>query len=157
MFSVAYSVRFIHDVFFDEPHDLPHTPGKPPRYMKVPAEVLAIVCVAVGVLPGYTVAPLVNVAARDVVGDALPVYEIALWHGLTLPLLMSVGALAGGVVVYWLLRRRYDLHLHVPARYTGRLLFQHAYDGIVAVAGRLTSSDGRTARSSAISRSQSRR
>ena len=138
MFSVAYSVRFIHDVFFDEPHDLPHTPGKPPRYMKVPAEVLAIVCVAVGVLPGYTVAPLVNVAARDVVGDALPVYEIALWHGLTLPLLMSVGALAGGVVVYWLLRRRYDLHLHVPARYTGRLLFQHAYDGIVAVAGRLT-------------------
>ena len=26
MFSVAYSVRFIHDVFFDEPHDLPHQP-----------------------------------------------------------------------------------------------------------------------------------
>ena len=138
MFSVAYSVRFIHDVFFDEPHDLPHTPGKPPRYMKVPAEVLAIVCVAVGVLPGYTVAPLVNVAAWDVVGDALPVYEIALWHGFTLPLLMSVVALAGGGVVYWLLRRRYDLHLHVPVRYTGRLLFQHAYDGFVAVAGRLT-------------------
>ncbi len=138
MFSVAYSVRFIHDVFFDEPHDLPHTPGKPPRYMKVPAEVLAIVCVAVGVLPGYTVAPLVNVAARDVVGDALPVYEIALWHGFTLPLLMSVVALAGGGVVYWLLRRRYDLHLHVPVRYTGRLLFQHAYDGFIAVAGRLT-------------------
>lgn len=138
MFSVAYSVRFIHDVFFDEPHDLPHTPGKPPRYMKVPAEVLAIVCIAVGVLPAYTVAPLVNVAARDVVGDALPVYEIALWHGFTLPLLMSAVALAGGAVVYWLLRHRYDLHLHVPVRYTGRLLFQHAYDGLIAVAGRLT-------------------
>lgn len=138
MFSVAYSVRFIHDVFFDEPHDLPHTPGKPPRYMKVPAEVLAIVCVAVGVLPGYTVARLVNVAGRDVVGDALPDYEIALWHGFTLPLLMSMVALAGGGVVYGLLRRRYDLHLHVPVRYTGRLLFQHAYDGFVAVAGGLT-------------------
>jgi multicomponent K+:H+ antiporter subunit A len=138
MFSVAYSVRFIHDVFFDEPHDLPHTPGKPPRYMTVPTEVLAVLCIAVGVLPSHTVALLVNVAARDVVGDALPVYEIALWHGFTLPLLMSVVALAGGAVVYWLLRRRYDLHLHVPVRYTGRLLFQHAYDGFIGVAGRLT-------------------
>jgi len=138
MFSVAYAVRFIHDVFFDDPHDFPHAPGKPPRYMTVPTEVLAVLCIAVGVLPGHTVAPLVNVAARDVVGDALPVYEIALWHGFTLPLLMSVVALAGGVVVYWLLRRRYDLHLHVPVRYTGRLLFQHAYDGFIGVAGRLT-------------------
>lgn len=138
MFAVAYSVRFIHDVFFDEPHDLPHTPGKPPRYMKVPAEVLAIVCIAVGVLPNYTVGPLVDVAARDVVGDALPVYEIALWHGFTLPLLMSVVALVGGALIYWLLRHHYDLHLHVPVHYTGRLLFQHAYDGFIGVAGRLT-------------------
>ncbi len=138
MFSVAYSVRFIHDVFFDKPHDLPHIPSKPPRYMKVPAEVLAVVCIAVGVLPGQTVAPLVNAASRDVVGDALPAYEIALWHGFTLPLVMSAVALAGGALVYWLLRNRYDLHLHVPVRYTGRLLFQQAYDGVIAVAGRLT-------------------
>jgi len=138
MFSVAYSVRFIHDVFFDEPHDLPHQPHKPPRYMKVPAEILAVVCLAVGVLPNYTVAPLVDVAAREVVGDSLPPYHIALWHGFTAPLIMSAVALVGGAVIYWLLRHRYDLHLHVPARYTGRLLFQHAYDGVVALASRLT-------------------
>jgi multicomponent K+:H+ antiporter subunit A len=138
MFSVAYSVRFIHDVFFDKPHDLPHVPSKPPRYMKVPAEVLAVVCIAVGVLPGHTVAPLVNAASKDVVGDALPPYEIALWHGFTQPLIMSAVALAGGALVYWLLRHQYDLHLHVPVRYTGRLLFQQAYDGVIAVAGRLT-------------------
>ena len=139
MFSVAYSVRFIHDVFFDEPHDLPRTPTKPPRYMKVPAEVLAVICIAVGVWPVHTVAPLVNAASKDVVGDALPAYEIALWHGFTLPLAMSATALAGGALVYWLLRHRYDLHLHVPVRYTGRLLFQQAFDGVIAVAGRLTS------------------
>ncbi|MCE3224590.1 MAG: monovalent cation/H+ antiporter subunit [Nitrospira sp.] len=138
MFSVAYSVRFIHDVFFDEPHDLPRTPSKPPRYMKVPAAVLAVVCIAVGVWPVHTIAPLVNAASKDVVGDALPAYEIALWHGFTLPLVMSAIALAGGALVYWLLRRRYDLHLHVPVRYTGRLLFQQAFDGAIAVAGRLT-------------------
>ncbi len=138
MFSVAYSVRFIHDVFFDEPHNLPHQPHKPPRYMKIPAEVLAVVCIAVGVLPGYTVAPLVDVATRAVVGDALPAYHIALWHGFTLPLAMSGIALIGGTVIYWLLRHRYDLHLHVPVRYTGRLLFQHAYDGLIVLAGRFT-------------------
>jgi multicomponent K+:H+ antiporter subunit A len=138
MFSVAYSVRFIHDVFFDEPHDLPHRPHKPPRYMRVPAELLAVVCLAVGVFPGHTVAPLVDVAARAVVEDNLPEYRIALWHGFTLPLLMSFVALAGGSGIYWLLRRRYDVHLHVPARFTGRLLFQHAYDGGIELAGRLT-------------------
>ncbi|HJR78251.1 MAG TPA: proton-conducting transporter membrane subunit, partial [Nitrospiraceae bacterium] len=116
MFSVAYSIRFIHDVFFDQPHDLPHQPHKPPRYMKIPAEVLAVVCIAVGVLPGYTVAPLVDVAARAVVEDTLPPYRIALWHGFSLPLVMSALALAGGAVIYWLLRRQYDLHLHVPVR-----------------------------------------
>jgi multicomponent K+:H+ antiporter subunit A len=138
MFSVAYSVRFIHDVFFDQPHDLPHQPHKPPRYMKIPAEILAVVCIAVGVLPGYTVAPLVDVAARAVVEDSLPPYRIALWHGFSLPLAMSAVALVGGVVIYWLLRHQYDLHLHVPVRYTGRLLFQHTYDGFIAFAGRLT-------------------
>jgi multicomponent K+:H+ antiporter subunit A len=138
MFSVAYSVRFIHDVFFDQPHDLPHQPHKPPRYMKIPAEVLAVVCIAVGVLPGQTVAPLVDVAARAVVGDSLPSYRIALWHGFSLPLIMSAIALSGGAVIYWLLRRQYDVHLHVPVRYTGRLLFQHGYDRFIALAGRLT-------------------
>jgi len=52
---------------------------------------------------------------------------------------MSMIALAGGAMIYWLLRHRYDLHLHVPVRYTGRLLFQQAYDGGVAMAGRLSS------------------
>lgn len=138
MFSVAYSVRFIHDVFFDKPYNLPHQPHKPPRYMKVPAEILAVICIAVGVLPDYTVAPLVDVAARAVVGDDLPAYRIALWNGLSMPLAMSAIALFGGGVIYWLLRHRYDLHLHVPARYTGRLLFQHAYDGLIIFAARFT-------------------
>ena len=138
MFSVAYSVRFIHDVFFDKPYHLPHQPHKPPRYMKIPAEILAVVCIAVGVLPGYTVAPFVDAAARAVVGDDLPAYRIALWNGFSPPLVMSAIALVGGSVVYWLLRHRYDLHLHVPVRYTGRLLFQQAYDGFIGVAGRLT-------------------
>ncbi len=42
VFSVAYSLRFIHDVFFNgEPARLPKfPPHEPPRYMKVPVEIL---------------------------------------------------------------------------------------------------------------------
>jgi multicomponent K+:H+ antiporter subunit A len=90
IFSVAYSVRFIHDVFFNgEPRGLPKRPHEPPRYMKVPVEVLVVVVLAVGVLPGYTVAPLLDLAAPVVFGETLPPYDIALWHGITVPLAMS--------------------------------------------------------------------
>src|SRR3990167_7502706 len=59
VFSVAYSLRFIHDVFFNgEPVDLPHfPPHEPPRYMKVPVEILVFLCLLVGIVPAYTVAP----------------------------------------------------------------------------------------------------
>ena len=62
--SVAYSARFIHDVFFNgEPVNLPKfPPHEPPRYMKVPVEILVALCVAVGVFPALTVAGLLAVA-----------------------------------------------------------------------------------------------
>jgi len=58
VFAVAYSVRFIHDVFFNgEPIDLPKTPHEPPRWMKVPVEVLVALCLLVGIAPALTVSP----------------------------------------------------------------------------------------------------
>ena len=65
-------------------------------------------------LPGQTVAPLVDVAARVVVGDSLPPYRIALWHGFSLPLIMSAVALTGGAGIYWLLRHRYEGSIQRP-------------------------------------------
>jgi multicomponent K+:H+ antiporter subunit A len=35
----------------------------------------------------------------------VPAYSLAIWHGFNLPLLMSVIALAGGVLLYLLLQR----------------------------------------------------
>ncbi len=111
VFSVAYSSRFVHDVFFNgEPIDLPRTPHEPPRYMKVPVEVLVAVCLLVGVLPALTVAPLLAVAATSTVGGALPEYSLRVWHGFSLPFVMSLVALAGGVAVY--AARHYLFRLH---------------------------------------------
>jgi multicomponent K+:H+ antiporter subunit A len=111
IFSVAYSLRFIHDVFFGkEPPDMPRHPHEPPRYMKVPVEILAALCLLVGIIPGLVVGPLLAAAAGAVLLGRLPEYSLAIWHGFNVPLLMSTIALASGIVVYW--QRRYLIWLH---------------------------------------------
>lgn len=102
IFSVAYSLRFIHDVFFDgEPIDLPKTPHEPPHFMKVPVDILVITCLAVGIIPMYTVAPILAIAVTDTLQTTAPEYSLALWHGFNLPLTMSFLALVLGVAVYF--------------------------------------------------------
>lgn len=116
VFSVAYSLRFIHDVFFNgEPARLPKfPPHEPPRYMKVPVEILVFLCLLVGMLPAYTVAPLLAAAASASLGGQLPEYSLAIWHGFNLPLLMSVVALVGGVLVYVLRKPLFNWYAGLP-------------------------------------------
>ena len=65
IFSVAYSLRFSHDVFFNgEPVDLPRVPHAPPRYMRIPVDLLVIICLGVGILPALTIGPLLASAAE---------------------------------------------------------------------------------------------
>jgi multicomponent K+:H+ antiporter subunit A len=107
MFSVAYSIRFIHGAFFGpEPKDLPREPHEPPGWMRAPVDVLVLACVLVGVLPALTIAPFLDVAVRAVLGPETPSYSLAVWHGLNAPLLMSVLALAGGTALHVVMRRR---------------------------------------------------
>ncbi len=138
-FSVACSMRFIHDVFFHgESRGLPRTPHEPPRWMKLPVEVLVALCVLVGVAPGLTVALLVDTAGAAVFGAPLPQHDIAIFHGFNLPLAMSAAALGLGVFLYWMLQQRLGLHLHVPSGWTGRLLFTRAVEGLLSTSRRLT-------------------
>ncbi|MEO7850911.1 MAG: monovalent cation/H+ antiporter subunit A [Rubrivivax sp.] len=139
--AVAYSLRFIHDVFFNgEPKPLPKgMPHEPPLFMRAPVALLVVLCVAVGVAPALTLGPLVRVAAAAVLGQALPEYQLALWHGFNLPLLMSSIAIVGGVAMYFALQHQYKLHLHHPRGITGRLLFSRAIDALFAMSGRLIS------------------
>jgi multicomponent K+:H+ antiporter subunit A len=105
-FSVAYSLRFIHGAFFGpDPVDLPLTPHEPPTWMRFPVEILVLACIIIGLLPAATVGPYLDMAAHAALGAATPDYSLAVWHGFTLPLLMSVIALAAGVSLYLLLQR----------------------------------------------------
>jgi multicomponent K+:H+ antiporter subunit A len=105
MFTVAYSLRFIRGVFFGPPPQaLPRTPREPPFLMRFPAEVLVLACLLVGIVPALTIGPLLETALRAVLGPAIPKYSLAVWHGFTPELLMSIVAISGGVAVYCMLR-----------------------------------------------------
>jgi multicomponent K+:H+ antiporter subunit A len=140
IFSVAYSLRFIHNVFFNgTPKKMPNPkPHEPPLLMKAPVALLVVACIVVGVAPALTFGPMVQVAATAVLGAPPPSYHLAIWHGFNLPLLMSALALGFGVLMYFALLHRYRLHLHHPKGWTGRLIFTHAIDGLFGVAGRFT-------------------
>jgi multicomponent K+:H+ antiporter subunit A len=108
MFSVAYSLRFIHGVFFGPPPvGLPRTPHEPPFWMRFPILLLVLACLVVGILPSLTIGPILDVAVRAVLRPEAPAYSLAVWHGLSTPVVMSLIALAGGAVLYFLVLRRH--------------------------------------------------
>ncbi|MGM0480798.1 MAG: monovalent cation/H+ antiporter subunit A [Pseudomonadota bacterium] len=98
--SVAYSIRFIHDVFFNgEYKELPKKPHDPPRMMSAPVALLALLCIAIGLAPMTTVSGIINQAATAVTNSPIDV-SLSLWHGFNLPLLMSFVAVLGGCLIY---------------------------------------------------------
>lgn len=105
-FSVAYSLRFIHSVFFGPPaNDLPKPkPHEPPHWMRFPMEFLVLACLVIGIVPNLTIGPFLRVAAHSVLGDTMPDYSLAIWHGFNIPLLMSVLALVAGCLIYFVFR-----------------------------------------------------
>ncbi len=134
LFSVAYSLRFIHDVFFGPPAtDLPQAPHEPPRWMRFPIELLVFACLVVGVAPEFTVGPFLRHAAASVLGADMPAYSLAAWHGLNLPLIMSVIALAGGALLYLMLQRHLKLHTVERTPLVHRFDGQRAFDRILVV------------------------
>jgi multicomponent K+:H+ antiporter subunit A len=107
-FSVAYSLRLVHGAFFGpDPVGLPRTPHEPPGWMRLPVELLVLTCIMVGMLPAATVGPFLAVAVRAVLGEDVPYYSLAVWHGVNAPLLMSAVALLAGVALYVFLQRRF--------------------------------------------------
>ena len=132
VFSVAYSARFIHDVFFNgEPVDLPKTPHEPPRYMKVPVEILVGLCLLLGIFPGYIVGPLLALASGAVLGGELPYYSLSIWHGFNLPLLMSFLAMLGGLAIYYNRRHLFRFQSQFPEP-DAKLIFEWLVQKLVA-------------------------
>ncbi len=131
IFAVTYSIRLVHGVFFDGPlgKQVPNKNAhEPPFGMRAPANLLAFLCILVGLLPALLVEKIVNSTTQATTQNfAFEGTHLALWHGFNLPLLMSVIALAGGAVFYFSLAkggalREIDLDPKL-GRLQGRILF----------------------------------
>ncbi|GAA5218472.1 monovalent cation/H+ antiporter subunit A [Corallincola platygyrae] len=136
-FAVAYSLRFIHDVFFNgEPKDIPKTPHEPPRYMRVPVEVLVGICLLVGMFPAFTVGELLNTASLSVLNAPLPEYSLSLWHGINIPLMMSVAAIVGGGALYYNRRSLFRFQSKFP-EVDAKVVFHNTLIDIMQMSRRL--------------------
>ncbi|MFJ7567335.1 monovalent cation/H+ antiporter subunit A [Herminiimonas sp. NPDC097707] len=128
IFSVTYSLRFISVFFGKLPSDLPKTPHEPPRWMRFPVECLVLLCLIVGIVPGMSIKPFLDSAVVSVLGARAPVYDLAIWHGFNLPLAMSFAALAGGVLLYVILRKYFTLQSRDRVPVFHRLSGAQAYE-----------------------------
>ncbi|NBC46842.1 MAG: monovalent cation/H+ antiporter subunit A [Gammaproteobacteria bacterium] len=141
VFSVAYSLRFIHDVFFNGPYPaadpgLCAAPHEPAAWMRLPVEVLAALCLVIGMLPQQTIGPMLRIGVGGILGT-VPDFQLALWHGLSSPVLMSLAALGGGVLLYALRSRLFATHQrHFPAL-QAEPAFQQVTAGLLAFGRRL--------------------
>ncbi len=140
-FSVAYSLRLILQVFFGPPAtDLPQVPHDPPRMMLIPCTVLVLICLAVGMLPSVTLGPILAMVMHGLLGANVPVYDLQIWHGFTLPLAMSLIATLAGIGLYLALRerdRRTPGQVPLIYRLDGRQSFETALEAIDSGTARL--------------------
>ncbi|MDB5690311.1 MAG: monovalent cation/H+ antiporter subunit [Sphingomonas bacterium] len=135
--SVAYSVRYAVGVYFGRPRESgdaarPHDPG---AAMIVPAMLLVMAAMILGLLPMTIAGPIVRAAADAVIGGRTGELHLALWHGLNPALTMSIGAFAlGGLLLF--VRQWVGPSLEGRTAPDGGRMFNDAVAGIVAVTRR---------------------
>lgn len=133
-FSVLYSLRFIHQTFYGpKPTALEKVPHEAPHWMRLPIEILVLMCLLVGILPTLTIGKVLKMAVTSVLGEQTPEYSLAIWHGFNMPLLMSVIALVGGVVLYRIFGSRLNNATSSPgiSRVKGRRTFELVLSTII--------------------------
>ncbi len=138
-FAVAYSVRFVHDVFFNgEPVNLPKQPHEPPHWMRVPVEILVVICILVGTAPSLTVEPILNLAAGAVLQAPPPTHDLALWHGFSPAVFMSLVAMMGGIFIYTARKTLYATWDRVGDRFDARRGYERALSGLISLSQAVT-------------------
>ncbi|WP_217920076.1 hydrogen gas-evolving membrane-bound hydrogenase subunit E [Actinomadura sp. BRA 177] len=119
--TVAYGARFLHGAFSGGTDERPGDPWG----LVVPVVVLAAAGFALGLVPG-ALQKLIGPYAGTLPAHE-PGYKLALWHGLGLPIWMSVTAIVAGAGLYGAFGRTF------PGRSTRPWLpdAQRAYDAVV--------------------------
>ncbi|MCL2696428.1 MAG: DUF4040 domain-containing protein, partial [Clostridiales bacterium] len=140
-FTFVYSLSIFFKVFYNGPltKDTPHEPHEASWGMLFPAAIMASFIVIVAIIPGFFAKNLLNPAVLAVAGTPIDL-QIAFWHGINAPLLMTLAVVGVGLLLYWRIGDLKRLLFRLPA-YPGadafyKWLFER--DALAAGAGRLT-------------------
>lgn len=99
LLSVAYSFRYIVHVFFGPAGAATVAAHDPPAGLWLPPALLVALVVLIGLMPETLAGGVLRLAASAVTGGQLPSFQLALWHGLTPALGLSLLATAGGLLL----------------------------------------------------------
>lgn len=101
--SVGYSLRLAGHLFFGKPRESePFARAHDPGFgMWAPPALLTLLAVLLGLIPMLLAAPLAVAVTAAVTGAPAPQFDLALWHGLNLALILSLVAVAGGTLLLW--------------------------------------------------------
>ena len=127
--TVAYSLRYAVGAFLGTERTPAH---RAPLAFELPALLLALAGLALGPLsPRLT--PLLDVLGEQL-GGASPGVKLALWHGITTPLLLSVLIVSGGLLLH---RLAGPLGHRLEGRSgpSGEAAFDRVYDATLALGG----------------------
>jgi multicomponent Na+:H+ antiporter subunit A len=96
---VALAARIAYRPFFGPHHETPKDPHEAPPSLLLGPAVLTVIGLIFGLVPS-TAQPLLTQAGFAVAGEAVPV-SLALWHGINLPLMLSIGIVTLGLLLYF--------------------------------------------------------
>ena len=139
--TVAYSIRFVWGAFVAKPsiaagENVAAAASTPALSFLAPSALLAAITVLFGVWAGVF-SELVRVAARSI--DSAAKAKLSLWHGVNLPLTLSLTALALGAVVFAARDRLDPLQERLRSKWTASGGFDSSVRGLLSTADRVTS------------------
>lgn len=135
LFALAWKVG-VHPFWSKPRKDSAKVHHEAPWSLWLPALSLSVIGLAFGLFPNVLADPFTTPAAGSVMGGLVDV-KLSLWHGFTVPLLLSVITLAAGYGIYRLRERIWASEgLSPPSVSAG--VFDRTFDGILMIAGVVT-------------------
>ncbi|QBI19515.1 DUF4040 domain-containing protein [Egibacter rhizosphaerae] len=132
VFTFAYSARYYWRTFEGPLRTHAHAP---PLSFEAAPLLLGVAGLALGLVVPL-LSPYANVVGLDTTGES-PEFGLSLWHGLTLPLLMSAIVVGGGIALFLTRERVERLQGRVRLPIDGEGTFDRLYDQSIALGKRI--------------------
>ena len=138
--TLGYAILIVRDVFFGPLQPTPKSPHEAPVGMLLAPATLVALSVVLAFPPARDAASTLLAAAASASLGKKVELKLALWHGLNLPLLLSLCAVGMGAVLYALRRAVWQWQAGWPARLRVDPLYDMGLAGMNRLAAALTRS-----------------